>query len=91
MASRITGLPKQGGGNYDAVPQSPQTAQEVLPQLERYQSGRSRTHSAGSSTEMLLDPSRPDENTSQAVFTGHIGGGFGPYAVSYYHNTLLLH
>jgi len=88
--------------NYAAVPQSPQTAhyahqhpqqqqQQQLSQLKPYQSGRSRTHSAGSSAEMPLNPtahSRPNENTTQGVFTGHIGGGFGPYAVCYYYGHL---
>ena len=90
--------------NYAAVPQSPHTGQyshqhhpqqqlqqQQSPQLKPYQSGRSRTHSAGSSAEMPLNPTRPNENTSRGVFTGHIGGGFGPYAVCYYHNTLSLH
>lgn len=105
MASRNPASPRRGGGmqtNYAAVPQSPQTAhylhqqhpqQKQQPsQLKPYQSGRSRTHSAGSSAEMPLNPSahsRPNENTSQAVFTGHIGGGFGPYAVCYNGHLLL--
>jgi len=81
--------------NYAAVPQSPQTAhyshhQQQQPrqtsQLKPYASARSRTHSAGSSAEMPLNPSRPSENTSRGVLTGHIGGGFGPYVgVCYYY------
>lgn len=86
--------------NYAAVPQSPQTAhylhqqppqqKQQSSQLKPYQSGRSRTHSAGSSAEMPLNPSRPNENTTQGVFTGHIGGGFGPYAVRGNYEHLLL-
>ena len=88
--------------NYAAIPQSPQTAHylhqhppqqtQQSSQLKPYQSGRSRTHSAGSSAEMPLNPPpvRSNENTTQGVFTGHIGGGFGPYAVCYNHHHLLL-
>jgi hypothetical protein len=94
--------------NYAAVPQSPQTAhylhhqhpqqQPQQPQqqqqhsslLKPYRSARSRTHSAGSSAEMHLNPR--NENTTQGVFTGHIGGAFGPYAVCcYYYIHPVLH
>ena len=96
MASRIPASQRKGGAlqNYAAIPQSPQTAhylhhqqqqQQQQPfQLKPYTSARSRTHSAGSSAEMPLNPTRPNENTSRGVLTGHIGGGFGPYAVCYY-------